>query len=52
MVRCAYLTKRLAITDLKLDVPRLVKKKELTAAFESVFHPWPSSLTWTFCHRH
>lgn len=34
IVRCMYLTKRLAITDLKVDVGRLAKKKEIEAAFE------------------
>jgi hypothetical protein len=36
MVRCMFLTKRLAITDLHVDVPRLAKKKEIKAAFEGV----------------
>jgi hypothetical protein len=34
MVRGVQNLKRLSITDLKLDVPRLVKKKELAKAFE------------------
>lgn len=34
MVRTSFLTKRLAITDLKVEVNRLAKKKELTAAFD------------------
>ena len=41
MVRCMYLTKRLAITDLKVDVGRLAKKKEIEAAFEGALPQAP-----------
>lgn len=52
IVRCQYNLKRLAITDLKVDVPRLVKKKELSTAFDgarafSVGHaPQAALLRW------
>ena len=51
MVRTSFLTKRLAITDLKVEVNRLAKKKELTAAFEGMpplFHTALDSVLTTF----
>ena len=48
IVRCVCNLKRLAVTDLKVDVQRLAKKKELAAAFDGA-HSDCLSCSWTQC---